>query len=101
MAPYAATKAGVINMIRTAAMEYGSAGIRLNVICPVPIATPAMQAHEKNLPDPSVLLRGMAIARLGTPREVAELAAWLLSPRPSFVTGQAIAIDGGFAASFS
>jgi NAD(P)-dependent dehydrogenase (short-subunit alcohol dehydrogenase family) len=102
LTPYAAAKAGLINMTRTAAMEYGQQNIRLNAVCPGPIDTPALRAAAKELgTDETVYFGGMAMKRLGKPEEVTELAAWLLSDYASFVTGQAMASDGGFNATFS
>ena len=89
---YAAAKAGVIALTQTAAVEYAGAGIRANVICPGSVLT-EMWA---NVPPERVAerIRGVPQGRLGTPEEVAELAAFLASDRAGFINGAVIAIDG-------
>jgi NAD(P)-dependent dehydrogenase (short-subunit alcohol dehydrogenase family) len=89
---YSAAKAGVISFTKTAAIEYGSEGIRVNCICPGVIGTP-MAAEAVASP---VMVKKAALGRVGAPEEVAELASFLASDRASFITGAAIAIDGGW-----
>lgn len=94
LALYCASKAAVIAMTQALALEYG-AEVRFNVICPGQIATRMM---DKVLADPLRLeqleLR-IPAGRLGTPDEVADVAAWLLSDASSYVNGAVLTVDGG------
>lgn len=91
---YGASKAAVINLTKTVAVEYASRGIRANAICPGVIDTPPIAALAAAGTDFSKIINA-PMGRIGTAKEVAELAAWLCSGRSSYVTGQAISIDGG------
>lgn len=91
---YGAAKAAVINLTKTVAIEYARQGIRANAICPGVIDTPPIAALAQSGVDFSEIIDA-PMGRIGTPEEVAELAAWLCSPRSSYITGQAISIDGG------
>lgn len=94
LALYCASKAAVIAMTQALALEYG-AEVRFNAICPGQIATRMM---DKVLADPLRLeqleLR-IPAGRLGTPGEVADVAAWLLSDASSYVNGAVLTVDGG------
>jgi NAD(P)-dependent dehydrogenase (short-subunit alcohol dehydrogenase family) len=93
-AAYSASKHGVIGLTKTAALEYGKAGIRVNALCPGWTISGMTQKKEVHDVDPA-FLSNYAVGRAGTPEEVAEAAVWLCSDRASFVNGHALIVDGG------
>lgn len=85
--PYVASKAGVIGFTKACAQEYAPYGIRVNAVCPANIAT------EEDAPQPN--LTRIPQGRLGQPEEVAAAVLFLCSSGASYITGQAIHVDGG------
>lgn len=98
-AAYVASKHGMNGLTKTAALDYAQSGIRVNAICPGGIETPmvdrAMHGDSENRRN---LVAMHPMGRIGTPEEVAETILWLCSEASTFITGQTIAIDGGFTA---
>lgn len=96
---YAASKHAVVGMTRTAAAEYGRAGIRINAVCPGIIRTPMMdRAIEREPRRGKAVEKVHPIGRLGEAQEIANAALWLCSDSASFVTGHQLAVDGGLTA---
>lgn len=98
---YAASKAGVLGMTRVAAAEYGSAGVRVNAICPGIIETPMLSDLGTAAPEvyAQIVSHGESVApmkRLGRSDEIASLAVYLAGAESSFLTGAAIPVDGGY-----
>ncbi|MGO9813803.1 MAG: SDR family NAD(P)-dependent oxidoreductase [Isosphaeraceae bacterium] len=93
---YAAAKHGIIGATKSAAIEYGSLGVRANVICPGFILTEIMaQGAEDFIPD---IAQKAALNRAGEPHEVAEVGAFLASDRASFIAGAVLPVGGGWSA---
>lgn len=96
---YVASKHGVVGLTRTAALENAKLGVRVNAVCPGIIRTPMIdRATGGKAEAEAAFLAGQPIGRMGTPEEVASLVLWLCSDGASLMTGQAIAVDGGWVA---
>ncbi len=96
---YVASKHAVVGLTKTAALENAKQGVRINAVCPGVIKTAMIdrltgkdKAVEKQYADME------PVGRMGQPEEVAEAVVWLCSDKASFVTGQALAVDGGWVA---
>ena len=99
---YSASKAGVINLVMTAAQQLSGTGVRVNAICPGLIQTGMTQrafdyAADKGVTDRIGRLN--PLRRAGQPDEIANMALFLASDEASYVNGQAIAVDGGLSSS--
>ena len=99
LSAYVASKHGVVGLTKTAALEYAKAGIRVNAVCPGVIDTPMVARLTREQPHVAeALVAGEPMGRVGKPEEIAEAAVWLCSDAASFVTGHAMAVDGGYLA---
>ena len=92
---YSAAKAGVIGMTKALAKELGPSGINVNCVCPGVIDTD-MNAHL-SAEDLNVLCDETPLCRIGKPEEAADAVFFLASENASFITGQILSVDGGFA----
>lgn len=95
---YAASKHGVVGLTRTAALEYGRKGVRINALCPGFTHTPMVQGMlDAGMPEAELAAR-VPVGRLAQASEIAATALWLCSPASSYLHGHALAADGGITA---
>jgi NAD(P)-dependent dehydrogenase (short-subunit alcohol dehydrogenase family) len=94
---YGMAKAGLVNMVQTVALELGHEQIRINAVCPGPIRDTGLSAgfETRNPEAYRHYANRTALKRYGTAEEVAAVMDFLLSPDASYVTGAAVAVDGG------
>ena len=98
---YNASKGGVVLLTKNMAMDYAKLGIRVNAICPGFIDTPLLRAtldHDFMADYKAEVLRETKLGRFGKPEDIAGAAFFLASDDAAFVTGQALAVDGGYTA---
>ena len=99
-AGYCATKGAIIALTKAMAIDHGKEGIRVNCICPGYIDAGLARGYFEAQPDPEAARKAAgklhALWRIGNPEEVARVAAFLASDDASFMTGSAVAVDGGF-----
>jgi NAD(P)-dependent dehydrogenase (short-subunit alcohol dehydrogenase family) len=102
-AAYGASKAGTTNLTRAAALEFGSENIRVNAVLPGGTATPGaaestarMRAAGLELKGPMMHPGRVPLGAMGTPQDIAAACLFLASPAARYITGQCLAVDGGF-----
>ena len=99
---YAATKAGLIGMTRTWALEMAQFGITVNAIGPGPIATELFTSgNPPNAPKTIKIVESIPVKRMGQPEDIAHAAAYLMDDRSSFTTGQTLYVCGGMTVGLS
>lgn len=96
---YVPTKAGQIGLTRALALDLAPEGIRVNAVCPAGVMTPLVKEWAESEYDPAAALalvdRWHALGRMATADEIGEVCAFLASDESSFITGQAISVEGG------
>lgn len=99
---YTVSKHAVLGMMRCAALDFATSGVRVNAVCPGRVETPFVKARLSEYPDPAAAYREMsstqAMRRMGSPEEIAQAALFLASDEASFITGAALPVDGGWTA---
>jgi NAD(P)-dependent dehydrogenase (short-subunit alcohol dehydrogenase family) len=99
LSAYNASKHGVVGLTKTAALEFAQRNIRVNCVCPGLINTPMVaRMIDSGGMNEQDFVNAEPVARMGKPEEIGEGVVWLLSDAASFVTGHAMAIDGGWVA---
>lgn len=96
---YVASKHAIVGLVRSAAISVAASGVRVNALCPGMVQTPLLDrliGHAPGLGD--ALMAKKPMKRLGQVDEIARAALWLASDEASFVTGHALAVDGGYTA---
>jgi NAD(P)-dependent dehydrogenase (short-subunit alcohol dehydrogenase family) len=97
---YCASKFGVVGMAKTMAIEWGPAGLRVNVVCPGPVDTPLLRGAVSQEELETMFFPRMPIGRLAMPEDEARAIVYLLSSYSAYVTGAVLPVDGGLVAGY-
>jgi NAD(P)-dependent dehydrogenase (short-subunit alcohol dehydrogenase family) len=102
LAAYATSKAALLQLVRSAAIDYAHTGVRINAICPTSIDTPFLRRQTDNVPDPKGFWQAMVdrhpLGRILQPIEVARVVEFLVSPAASGMVGASVVVDCGLTA---
>lgn len=102
IAAYCASKGGVVQLTKAMAIDHAADAIRVNCVCPGPVATPLLEAIISGSSDPAAerqsILQKTLFRRLGRPEEIASVILFLASDESSYMTGSIVAVDGGLTA---
>ena len=91
---YATLKTGIVGLTRSLAREWGPSGIRVNALAPGWIEGQMNQVYDAD--DAALFVDEVPLGRLGKPEDIAEAACFLVSDKASYITGQVLAVDGGY-----
>jgi NAD(P)-dependent dehydrogenase (short-subunit alcohol dehydrogenase family) len=94
LAAYVLSKHGVVGLTRNGALDYADRDIRVNAVAPGTIGTPAMRSFPEE--QQAIWTRAIPQNRMGTPEEIADAVAFLLSDKAQFITGIVLEVDGGY-----
>ena len=104
LAAYCTSKGALIQLIRSAAVDYAPAGIRINAVCPTSIDTPFLRGQTDNVSDPSGFWKAMVdrhpMGRILQPEDVASVVGFLTSAEAGGITGSAVVVDCGLTATY-
>jgi NAD(P)-dependent dehydrogenase (short-subunit alcohol dehydrogenase family) len=95
LAGYNASKHGVVGLTKGTGVEYAAQGVRINAICPGWVETPMTAGYGSDPTNRAGMIASEPMGRTAQPEEIARTAVWLCSDAASFITGQALAVDGG------